>query len=37
VQRIGDSWELEYGVSERASRYDDGSLGFTVRVRVFKF
>ena len=37
VQRIGDSWELEYGVNERASRYDDGSLGFTVRVRVFKF
>ncbi len=37
VQRIGDSWELEYGVNERTSRYDDGSLGFTVRVRVFKF
>lgn len=37
VQRIGDSWELEYGVNERSSRYDDGSLGFTVRVRVFKF
>lgn len=37
VQRIGDSWELEYGLNERASRYDDGSLGFTVRVRLFKF
>lgn len=37
VQRIGDSWELEYGLNERTSRYDDGSLGFTVRVRLFKF
>lgn len=37
VQRIGDSWELEYGLNERSSRYDDGSLGFTVRVRLFKF
>lgn len=37
TQRVGDSWELEYGVNERRSRYDDGSLGFTVRVRLFKF
>lgn len=37
VQRVGDSWELEYGLNERSSRYDDGSLGFTVRVRLFKF
>lgn len=37
TQKIGNSWDLEYGLSERASRRGDGSLGFAVRVRLFKF
>ncbi len=36
-QKIGSSWDLEYGLSARRTRDDDNSLGFTVRVRLFKF
>jgi len=37
TQKIGNSWDLEYGLSERVSSRGDGSLGFSVRVRLFKF
>jgi hypothetical protein len=37
TQKIGASWDLEYGLSARRTRDDDDSLGFTVRVRLFKF
>ena len=36
-QKIGNSWDLEYGLTERASNRGDGSLGFSIRVRLFKF
>lgn len=37
VQKIGSSWDLEYGVSSRRAPSGDDDLGFTVRVRLFKF
>jgi len=37
IQRIGNSWELEYGFQKRVSAFDDGSLGAHIRVRLFKF
>lgn len=37
VQKIGASWDLEYGLSSRRSRLDVDRLSFTVRVRLFKF
>jgi hypothetical protein len=39
VQRVGDSWELEYGVNKRMDPINQGisSLGFHLRVRLFKF
>jgi len=37
VQKIGASWDLEYGVNARRSPTGDDGLGFTVRVRLFKF
>ncbi len=36
-QKIGNSWDLEYSLTERASLRGDGALGFSVRVRLFKF
>lgn len=36
-QRIGNSWEIEYGFYKRVSIYNDGTLGLSVRVRLFKF
>ncbi len=37
IQRIGNSWEIEYGFQKRVSALSDGSLGFRFRVRLFKF
>jgi LPS-assembly protein len=37
VQRIGNSWEIEYGFYKRVSTYNDGALGLNIRVRLFKF
>lgn len=37
IQRIGNSWEIEYGFQKRVSAYNDGALGAHVRVRLFKF
>ena len=37
IQRIGNSWEIEYGFQKRVSAFNDGSLGAHVRVRLFKF
>ncbi len=37
IQRIGNSWEIEYGFYKRVTIYNDGSLGLSVRVRLFKF
>lgn len=36
-QKIGNSWDLEYGLSQRVSSQGDGSLGFSVRARLFRF
>ena len=37
VQRIGNSWELEYGFQKRVSNFGDSALGFHLRARLFKF
>ena len=39
IQRVGNSWELEYGVNKRMDPLNRGisSLGFHLRVRLFKF
>ena len=39
VQRIGNSWELEYGVDQRLDPLNGGhnSLGFHLRASLFKF
>lgn len=37
TQKIGNSWDLEYGLTQRVSTQDDGSLGFSIRARLFKF
>jgi len=37
VQRIGNSWELEYGFEKRLSTFGDSALGFHLRARLFKF
>jgi hypothetical protein len=37
VQRIGNSWEMEYGFQKRVSIYGDSALGFHLRARLFKF
>jgi len=37
AQKIGNSWDLEYGIGERTSSRGDGALSFSVRVRLFKF
>jgi hypothetical protein len=39
IQRIGNSWEIEYGVNKRMDPINQGisSLGFHLRVRLFKF
>ena len=37
VQRIGNSWEMEYGFQKRVSTYGDSALGFHLRARLFKF
>jgi hypothetical protein len=39
VQRIGHSWEVEYGVMQRLDPLNNGksSLGFQLRARLFKF
>ncbi len=39
IQRVGNSWELEYGVNKRMDPLNQGisSLGFHLRVRLFKF
>jgi hypothetical protein len=37
IQRIGNSWEIEYSFQKRVSAFNDGSLGAQVRVRLFKF
>lgn len=39
IQRVGDSWEVEYGLNKRMDplNRDISSLGFHLRVRLFKF
>ncbi len=39
IQRVGNSWEVEYGVNKRMYPLNRGisSLGFHLRVRLFKF
>jgi hypothetical protein len=39
IQRIGNSWEIEYGLNKRMDPLNQGisSLGFHLRVRLFKF
>lgn len=39
IQRVGNSWEVEYGVNKRMDPLNRGisSLGFHLRVRLFKF
>ncbi|NBV39249.1 MAG: hypothetical protein EBS00_06800 [Verrucomicrobia bacterium] len=37
IQRIGNSWEIEYAFQKRVSALSDSSLGFRFRVRLFKF
>ena len=37
AQKIGNSWDLEYGFGERTSSRGDGDLNFSIRVRLFKF
>jgi LPS-assembly protein len=37
VQRIGNSWEMEYSFQKRVSSYGDSALGFHLRARLFKF
>ena len=37
AQKIGNSWDLEYGFGERTSSRGDGALNFSIRVRLFKF
>ena len=39
IQRVGDSWEIEYGLNKRMDplNRDISSLGFHLRVRLFKF
>jgi LPS-assembly protein len=39
VQRVANSWELEYGIMRRLDPLDGGksSLGFQLRARLFKF
>lgn len=39
IQRVGNSWEIEYGLNKRMDPLNRGisSLGFHLRVRLFKF
>ena len=37
IQRIGNSWEIEYGFYKRVTIYNDGALGLNIRVRLFQF
>lgn len=37
IQKVGKSWELEYSIQKRVSDRGDGSLGFHLRARLFKF
>jgi LPS-assembly protein len=39
IQRIGNSWEIEYGINKRMDplNRDISSLGFHLRLRLFKF
>ena len=37
IQKVGNSWELEYGFQKRVSDRGDSSLGFLLRARLFKF
>jgi hypothetical protein len=39
IQRIGNSWEVEYGINKRMDplNRDISSLGFHLRLRLFKF
>ena len=37
AQKIGNSWDLEYGLSERRTLGGDNKLSATLRVRLFKF
>lgn len=39
IQRIANSWELEYGIMQRLDPLNNGknSLGFQLRARLFKF
>jgi hypothetical protein len=39
IQRVGNSWEVEYGINKRMDPLNRGisSLGFHLRVRLFKF
>jgi len=39
IQRVANSWELEYGVMQRLDPINNGksSLGFQLRARLFKF
>ena len=37
VQRIGNSWEVEYGFQKKVSAFGDSALGFHLRARLFKF
>lgn len=39
IQRVGNSWEVEYGLNKRMDPLNRGisSLGFHLRVRLFKF
>lgn len=37
IQRIGNSWELEYSIQKTRSDLGDSSLGFHIRAHLFKF
>lgn len=37
IQRIGNSWEIQYGLQKRVSNFGDNALGFQLRARLFKF
>ena len=37
IQRVGNSWELEYSVQKSLSLLGNDSLGFHIRARLFKF
>jgi len=37
VQKVGKSWEMDYGFQKRVSDRGDASLGFHLRARLFKF